>query len=137
MLMGQAIGAYAALGTQGDTAPRDVDVRRVQARLLDAGCPLYILYDVPAGHPLFRPTQELALAGILRDDDPTELSPDEPISAARARTWADRAPSPVAVRQDGGPLRPGNVGDALRPHLPATDPVSRGAFVEALHAAAL
>jgi hypothetical protein len=134
MLMGQAIGAYAALGTQGDTAPRDVDVRRVQDRLLDAGCPLYIFYDVPAGHALFRPTQELALAGVLRDDDPTELSPDEPISAARARTWAGRAPSPVAVRQDSGPLRPDNVGDALRPHLPDADPVSRGAFVEALHA---
>jgi len=60
MLMGQALGAYAALATGDGKAPRNVPVDRVQDRLLDAGCPLYILYDVPAGHALFRPTLELA-----------------------------------------------------------------------------
>ncbi|MFB6249895.1 MAG: FAD-dependent oxidoreductase [Salinibacter sp.] len=135
MLMGQALGTYAALGTQEGTAPRDVDVRRVQDRLLDAGCPLYILYDVPAGHALFRPTQELARAGVLRDDDPTKLKPEAPMPAARARTWAGRADRPKAIRQDEGPLRRTNVAAPLRGRLPNADPVSRGAFVEALHAA--
>jgi len=135
MLMGQAIGVYAALGTRDDTAPRDVDVGRVQDRLLDAGCPLYVLYDVPAGHDLFRPVQELALRGILRDDDPTELKPDEPMPTARAHRWARRANLPGAVRGTDGPLLPTAVDAPLTRHLPDETPISRGAFVEALHAA--
>jgi hypothetical protein len=134
MLMGQALGAYAALGTRKNTAPRDVAVARVQDRLLDAGCQLYVMYDVPAGHALFRPVQELALRGILRADDPTELTPDEPMPADWARKWAGRADLSPAVGQDEGPLRRRNVTGDLREALPAADPVSRGAFVEALHA---
>jgi len=135
MLMGQALGVYAALGTREGTAPRDVDVTRVQDRLLDAGCPLYVMYDVPAGHDLFRPVQELALHGILRDDDPTELKPDEPMPAARAHRWARRANLPGAVRGADGPLAPNAADAPLTRHLPDEPPISRGAFVEALHAA--
>ena len=134
MLMGQALGAYAALGIQAGTAPRDIPVDRVQDRLLDAGCPLYIMYDVPAGHDLFRPVQALARAGVLRADDPTELKPDEPMPADWARTWTRRANRSDAVRQETGPLRRKNVGDALRKHLSVETSVSRGGFVEALHA---
>jgi len=132
--MGQALGVYAALGTKTGRSPRDVPVPDVQDRLLDAGCPLYIMYDVPAGHPLFRPVQELALRGILQDDDPTELAPDESIPAARARTWTNRADGPVSVQQSNGPLQRSNVSSNLRRPLPDENPVSRGAFVEALHA---
>lgn len=134
MLMGQALGAYAALGSREGTAPRDVDVTRVQNRLLDAGCPLYIMYDVPAGHDLFRPVQELALAGVLRADDPAELKPDDPVPADRARTWAERAEADIAIRQDDGPLRRRNTPAQLRDELPDAELVPRGALVEALHA---
>ena len=134
MLMGQALGAYAALGTQNGTAPRDVPVDQVQDRLLEAGCPLYILYDVPAGHDLFRPTQELARADVLRADDPTELKPDEPMPTDWAQKWTRRAERPDAIRQETGPLRRENVSRALHERLPDEDPVPRGAFVEALHA---
>lgn len=134
MLTGQALGVYAALGTSEATDPRDVPVSHVQDQLLDAGCPLYITYDVPAGHVLFRPVQELALAGVLRDDDPPELNPDEPVPAEQARKWAERADRPTLIRQDEGPLRRENVEDALRGQLPDADLVPRGAFVEALHA---
>ncbi len=134
MLMGQALGVYAALGSEEDTAPRDIDVTRVQDHLLDAGCPLYILYDVPAGHELFRPTQELARAGVLRADDPTRLKPGEPLPADWAQKWTRRADRSDFIQQETGTLRRENVGRALREHLPDADPVSRGAFVEALHA---
>ena len=134
MLMGQALGVYAALGTQEGTAPRDLPVARVQDRLLDAGCPLYIMYDVPAGHSLFRPVQELARAGVLRDDDPTELKPNEPIPAEWARRWARRAGRKSAVQQAEGPLRPDRVTGDLGTQLSSGETVSRGAFVEALHA---
>jgi hypothetical protein len=134
MLMGQALGVYAALGAQGQTPPRALDISRVQDHLLDAGCPLYIMYDVPAGHDLFRPVQELARAGVLRDDDPTELRPAEPMPTTRAHRWAHRAGLAGAVQGEEGPLRPGAVGAPLRQHLPDADPISRGAFVDALHA---
>ena len=106
---------------------------RVQDRLLDAGCPLYIMYDVPAGHDLFRPVQALARAGVLRADDPTELKPDEPMPADWARTWTRRANRSDAIRQESGPLRRENVRRTLHEHLPDADPVPRGTFVEALH----
>ncbi len=134
MLMGQALGAYAALGTQDGVAPREVDVSRVQDHLLDAGCPLYIMYDVPAGHDLFRPVQELALRGVLKHDDPTDLTPDAPMPADWARKWTQRADRPNAIQQNQGPLRPGNVSGALRAPLPDERPMTRGPFVEALHA---
>jgi len=133
MLMGQALGVYAALGSRENTAPRDLDVGRVQDHLLDAGCPLYILYDVPAGHDLFRPVQALARHGILRADDPTELKPDEPMPAAWANKWAGRAGLAATVGQDEGPLRPDSLHGPLRSRLQGTDPIPRRAFVEALH----
>jgi hypothetical protein len=54
--------------------------------------------------------------------------------AEEARTWTRRADRPDAIHQDEGPLRRDSVASALRERLPSTDPVLRGAFVEALHA---
>ena len=134
MLMGQALGIYAALGKEEGKPPRDVDVDRVQETLLDAGCQLYIMYDVPAGDDLFRPVQELALHGILQDDDPTELEPDEPMPARWAHRWGERADMPSdAVRQEEGPLQLQNLGSELQAHLPEEPTVKRGDFVKALH----
>lgn len=134
MLMGQAIGTYAALGTAAGTAPRDLPVDRVQDQLLETGCPLYIMYDVPAGHELFGPVQTLARHGVLQDDDPTELKPNEPMSAVRARTWSERAGLHNVISQEDGPLQPDNVGTPLRSHLPDAGPTPRGAFVKGLDA---
>jgi hypothetical protein len=137
MLMGQALGAYAAFGARDDRPPRSVSTERVQNALLDAGCQLYIMYDVPTGHELFRPVQDLALAGILRADDPTRLNPDEAIPANWAARWTNRAGLSGAVSASGdGPLSRSEVRDPLADLLPgAGDPVSRGAFVQALHTA--
>lgn len=141
MLMGQALGAITAHAVSDDVAPADVPTGRVQRTLLDAGCQLYVMYDVPTGHDLFRPVQELALAGILRDDDPTRLNPDEPMTAVRARRWARRA-GIGDVRADGGkdePLRQRDLRGPLRDQVASrlaesAETVSRGVYVEALHA---
>lgn len=135
MLMGQALGAFAAFASQDDVAPADVSVDRVQSALLDAGCPLYIMYDVPTGHDLFRPVQDLARAGVLRDDDPTRLKPNEPMPAAWAARWCERAAldGAMAAASD-GPLQRDDVRAPLRKHLEgAGATVTRGAFVRALH----
>jgi len=106
----------------------------VQQTLVDAGCPLYIMYDVPAGDPLFRPVQQLALRSVLQAGAPTELQPDEPMPAEWAHRWARRAELPAdTIRQTSGPLRGENVASALRDRLPDGGTVTRGAFVRALH----
>ena len=139
MLMGQAVGALAAQAVDDDVAPASVAVERVQEVLLDAGCPLYAMYDVPTGHPLFRAVQELARAGVLRADDPTRLKPDAPMPSDRAAVWTQRANMPASVSPAGTarPLQREEVHDPLRTHLPsgASDDVTRGAFVHAMHAA--
>jgi len=136
MLMGQALGTIAAFATQEGRAPRDVSVDRVQSALLDAGCQLYIAYDVPTGHDLFRPVQDLALAGVLRDDDPVDIMPDEPISARLALKWARRAElsASLSASDTERPLRRAEVQEPLRGSLSGTgDVLSRGAFLRALH----
>ena len=101
MLMGQALGVIAAQAVGGGVAPASVPVRDVQDALLDAGCQLYIMYDVPVGHALFRPVQELALEGVLGAEAPTTLEPEAPIPAAWAERWAARAGLAEAVRPAG------------------------------------
>lgn len=137
MLMGQALGVLAARAAQTGTPPAAVPVPAVQEALLEAGCQLFIMYDVPARHPLFRPVQELALAGTLRAEAPLHLKPEEPIPAAWARTWARRAgvADAVASEREEGPLQRAAVGNPLRTYLPEEAMVSRGAFVKALHQA--
>jgi hypothetical protein len=134
MLMGQALGVIAAHATQQHRAPRDVAIDGVQQALIDAGCPLYIMYDVPAGDPLFAPVQHLALRGVLQADDPTELQPDEPMPAEWAHRWTRRAELPAdTIQQESGPLRAQNVDGTLRDGLPDSGAVTRGDFVQALH----
>ncbi|MFO8232112.1 MAG: FAD-dependent oxidoreductase [Longimonas sp.] len=136
MLMGQALGVMAAHAVHDDCAPADVSTGRIQHDLIDAGCPLYIVYDITPDHDLFEPVQRLAQAGILRDDDPTELDPDAPLPASWAARWCDRADLSEAIAAPGAdqPLR---YNDVRAPLLNAlnedSDVVSRADFVAALH----
>ncbi len=91
MLMGQAIGAFAALAVDAGRAPSLGDTARVQRALVEAGAPVYIVYDVGPDHALFAPVQHLALAGILGSDDPTTLAPDAPLAPDAAARWTQRA----------------------------------------------
>lgn len=91
MLMGQALGAISALAISQNKAPQSVDTTEVQQHLIQSGCQLYVLYDIPFGHPLFESTQQLALRGVFRDDDATRLEPTQPISTDLVQKWAKRA----------------------------------------------
>jgi len=94
------------------------------------------MYDVPAGDPLFRPVQALALRGILRDAVPTELKRDAPMPADWARTWTTRAEMPDTIRLHAGPLRAESISTPLGDQVTARPDgiVTRGAFVQGLHA---
>jgi hypothetical protein len=65
MLMGQAVGAIAALAVKGDVQPRAVDPAAVQTALLDAGCTLAIHpVDAPWGTAEWKAAQlQLLRAG--------------------------------------------------------------------------
>lgn len=137
MLMGQALGAIATYAAQDDKPPAEVNTARVQSALVDAGCQLYIMYDVPRGHDLFRPVQELALAGVLQDEVPTDLDPEASIPARWAAQWAERAGvgDSISAPNTERPLRRSEVSDPLRSHLPTNGAaISRADFVEGLHA---
>jgi len=135
MLTGQALGAAAAMAVQQGTTPDRLDVRALQDRLIDAGCQLYVAYDVPTGHRAFGAVQRLALAGVLRDDDPVRLEPDAAIDADAARHWAARAEIPDAVRSGAeGPLRRRALGGVVRERLPDHGDPDRGDYLVALDA---
>ena len=91
MLMGQAIGAFAARAVQAGRAPSLDDTPAVQRDLIDAGAQLYIVYDVGPDHALFEAVQHLALRGVLGVDDPVELAPDTPATADDLARWTPRA----------------------------------------------
>ncbi|MGB3543092.1 FAD-dependent oxidoreductase [Rubrivirga sp.] len=93
MLMGQAIGAFAAFATQAGRAPRIEDVRDVQHALIEAGAQLYIAYDVPPGHPRFETVQHLALEGVLDVSDPTDLDLEAIADQETTERWVRRARS--------------------------------------------
>ncbi|WP_420456016.1 FAD-dependent oxidoreductase [Rubrivirga sp.] len=101
MLMGQAIGAFAALAVAAGRAPSLGDTPQVQRALVDAGAPLYITYDVGPDHGLFGPVQRLALAGVLGVEDPTALDPDEPAAPADLARWTARLPAVAPPLADG------------------------------------
>ena len=132
MLTGQAIGAVAALATSGGVLPSDVPLWSLQDKLIEAGCQLYIVYDIPAGHPAFGAVQRLALAGVLRDDDPTRLEPDGDLTADVARKWAERAGVvDIMDLPASGPVEETHLGADLREYLtPGEDGiVSRSSYL--------
>ena len=117
MLMGQAIGAFAAVATQADRATALEDVPAVQRALVEAGCQLYIAYDVPPGAPRFEAVQRLALEGVLDASDPPTLDLEAEVAPEQAAEWHRRA-GLDAPTLEAGTLR-GDVLEAVHARLGA------------------
>jgi hypothetical protein len=66
MLTGQAAGALAALSVLQKKQPRDISVRAVQNKLLQAGAYIMPYIDVPPTHKHFAAIQKIGATGILR-----------------------------------------------------------------------
>ena len=79
LLTGQAAGVLAALSATKRRAPRDISVREVQQKLLDALACIMPLYDVNPNDPHFQEIQRIAATGILKTQG-------EPYHKAN-RTW--------------------------------------------------
>lgn len=90
MLTGQAAGAAAAMAIQSGIEPRELSVRRLQNRLIGDGVMLYPMRDVDCTDPYFTAVQQIALRGVLPDDDPLEFKPDRAIDIEEAVAWTRR-----------------------------------------------
>lgn len=82
MLIGQAVGATAALAVKYQVQPRKLDPAVVQAVLLDAGDILYYppVKDLSSESPEWNAVQMVAVHGILMPKD-GYFGPKEPLSA--------------------------------------------------------
>jgi hypothetical protein len=79
MLIGQAVGALAALAIKKERRPVDIAVEEVQDVLLNAGCQLFPYKDLWNTHPQFAKIQELALAGFYVVKDDYSFQGEEPV----------------------------------------------------------
>ena len=68
MQLGQAAGALAALSQIEGRSVRKVDIRSVQAKLLDAGCYIMPYLDLPKDHKHFKAVQKIGATGLLRGE---------------------------------------------------------------------
>lgn len=66
LLTGQAAGVLAALSVKNRQSPREIEVREVQQKLLDASAYIMPLYDVKPDDPNFQEIQKIAATGILK-----------------------------------------------------------------------
>ena len=68
MQLGQAAGMVAALACLEDQSVDEVDVRKVQAQLLENGCYIMPYLDLPKDHKHFKSIQRIGATGILRGE---------------------------------------------------------------------
>ena len=87
--LGQAAGVMAAIAYNENKPPREISVRRVQKKLLEAGGYLLPFLDVPKNHPHFKPYQRIGVTGILRGvgknvgwENQTWFYPEKPLKAS-------------------------------------------------------
>jgi len=66
LLTGQAAGVIAALSVLEDTNPRNLNIRKVQQKLLDSGAYIMPLYDVKFEDKAFQAIQRSTASGILK-----------------------------------------------------------------------
>ena len=66
MQLGQAAGALAALACIEDKSVKEIGVRQVQEKLLEAGCYIMPYLDLPKSDPHFKALQRIGATGVLR-----------------------------------------------------------------------
>ena len=91
MLIGQAVGATAALSIKYNTQPRKLDPAIVQSALLDAGDILFYppVNDLTAANPEWNAVQLVATHGLMTADG-GKFRPKEPVSDEELNTALTR-----------------------------------------------
>lgn len=85
MVIGQAVGAIAALAAKHKLQPRQINPLQVQLELLNAGCKLSLnLYrDVSRKHPLWQAVELASTHHLLEGNSAEEFGVDEPVTRAQ------------------------------------------------------
>ena len=68
MQLGQAAGVLAALACIEDKGVKEIGVRQVQEKLLEAGCYIMPYLDLPKSDPHFKALQRIGATGVLRGE---------------------------------------------------------------------
>lgn len=94
--IGQAAGAIAAIAAKEGIKTSEVDVRKVQNAILDAGGYLMPFLDVVKTDPRFKAYQRIGASGVLRGEgrsiawsNETWLRADEPLLIGELKEFAD------------------------------------------------
>jgi hypothetical protein len=66
MLTGQAAGMLAAISVQRKKQPRQISIRQLQSKLIDARAYIMPYYDVKPSHHFFAAIQRIGATGILK-----------------------------------------------------------------------
>jgi len=108
LLTGQAAGVLAALSIIAQQQPREIPVRDVQQKLLDASAYIMPLFDVKPDDPHFLPIQRIAATGILKTQgeayqwaNRTWFHPDSCITAGELYEGLKSYRYPVSGEPDG------------------------------------
>jgi hypothetical protein len=135
MLMGQAVGALAALSARHECAPRAIAATLVQRVLLDAGCLLHVtpLRDIEPRTPLHAAVQLCAVHGLLVPDNgwfrPNQelAAQDRPKLLAEAPPHLNRGEAAFLIAdilQHEAEAALGKAATSLNLHAPRTLPAS-------------
>lgn len=126
LLTGQAAGILAALSIIEHKSPREIPVREVQQKLLDASAYIMPLYDVNPDNPYFQAIQKITATGILKTKgephawaNRTWFYPDSCITAGELYEGLKDFHYTVEGEQDNKPLTIGklvNVLSSLKGH---------------------
>lgn len=78
--VGQAVGIAAAMASNQDIEPRDIDVRKLQENLFDAGSNLFFFKDLAADHFAYPYVGRMAVAGHISGYNDFTFKPDNTVN---------------------------------------------------------
>ena len=128
LLTGQAAGVIAALSITENTNPRDLNIRKVQQKLLDANAYLMPLFDVTPDDSSFQAIQRVCVSGILKvKGEPykwanrTWFFPDSTITIAEFTEGLKEFSNKVNILSDNSVLSVQRASDLILDYISCVD----------------
>lgn len=80
MSVGQAVGTGAAIASKEGVEPRNIDVQKLQSKLLDAKSNLFFFKDLPVDHYAYEYVAHLAIKGLIFGYSDFTFKPNNPVN---------------------------------------------------------
>jgi hypothetical protein len=91
MSIGQAAGAAAAIAASDNLEPREINIKKLQKALTDAGSNIFYFSDVNPDHFAYKEVTELAMNAILKGNPDFTYKPSDTIKKDQFLTIISRA----------------------------------------------